>query len=34
MFSILEPGKKIISHKDPYTSCLRYHFALQVTKDK
>jgi beta-hydroxylase len=34
MFSILEPGKKIIPHKGPSTGCLRYHLGLQIPSDK
>ena len=34
MFSILEPGKKIIPHKGPSTGCLRYHLGLKIPKDK
>lgn len=34
MISILEPGKFIRPHKGPSTGCLRYHFGLQIPKDK
>jgi beta-hydroxylase len=33
MFSILEPGKKIIPHKGPSTGCLRYHLGLKIPQD-
>lgn len=34
MFSILEPGKIIIPHKGPSTSCLRLHLGLKIPSDK
>ena len=33
MFSVLEPGAKIIPHAGPFKGCIRYHLGLQCNKN-
>jgi beta-hydroxylase len=33
MFSILEPGSKIIPHAGPFKGCIRYHLGLDCPED-